>query len=225
MVSSLAFFFSVKKINEDIVYNNLESLQLAVEDNISSSLSAIDKTAKNIILGSNVRQFLREGANLAEMDESGKVLLRQSIEREISNQMLFNSILEEGLIESVNFYLDEHNIAFFSRNGSLDLKDSPSVRQVYRTIQQKSSANPQIFSSTLNDPFLHFVYRISSLDQSSRSVYLIITINREGLLAKCQSITDYENSVVYLADQKGTVILSNQQENEGAPLPDGIDGN
>ena len=159
------------------------------------------------------------------MDESGKVLLRQSIEREISNQMLFNSILEEGLIESVNFYLDEHNIAFFSRNGSLDLKDSPSVRQVYRTIQQKSSANPQIFSSTLNDPFLHFAYRISSLDQSSRSVYLIITINREGLLAKCQSITDYENSVVYLADQKGTVILSNQQENEGAPLPDGIDGN
>ena len=145
VVSSLAFFFSVKKINEDIVYNNLESLQLAVEDNISS-LSAIDKTAKNIILGSNVRQFLREGANLAEMDESGKVLLRQSIEREISNQMLFNSILEEGLIESVNFYLDEHNIAFFSRNGSLDLKDSPSVRQVYRTIQQKSSANPQIFS-------------------------------------------------------------------------------
>ena len=113
VVSSLAFFFSVKKINEDIVYNNLESLQLAVEDNISSSLSAIDKTAKNIILGSNVRQFLREGANLAEMDESGKVLLRQSIEREISNQMLFNSILEEGLIESVNFYLDEHNIAFF----------------------------------------------------------------------------------------------------------------
>lgn len=225
VVSSLAFFFSVKKINEDIVYNNLESLQLAVEDNISSSLSAIDKTAKNIILGSNVRQFLREGANLAEMDESGKVLLRQSIEREISNQMLFNSILEEGLIESVNFYLDEHNIAFFSRNGSLDLKDSPSVRQVYRTIQQKSSANPQIFSSTLNDPFLHFAYRISSLDQSSRSVYLIITINREGLLAKCQSITDYENSVVYLADQKGTVILSNQQENEGAPLPDGIDGN
>lgn len=91
----------------------MESLQLAVEDNISSSLSAIDKTAKNIILGSNVRQFLREGANLAEMDESGKVLLRQSIEREISNQMLFNSILEEGLIESVNFYLDEHNIAFF----------------------------------------------------------------------------------------------------------------
>ena len=77
----------------------MESLQLAVEDNISSSLSAIDKTAKNIILGSNVRQFLREGANLAEMDESGKVLLRQSIEREISNQMLFNSILEEGLIE------------------------------------------------------------------------------------------------------------------------------
>ena len=74
------------------------------------------------------------------MDESGKVLLRQSIEREISNQMLFNSILEEGLIESVNFYLDEHNIAFFSRNGSLDpvsythldvhKRQSPSLRKI-----------------------------------------------------------------------------------------------
>ena len=79
------------------------------------------------------------------MDESGKVLLRQSIEREISNQMLFNSILEEGLIESVNFYLDEHNIAFFSRNGSLDLKDSPSVRQVYRTIQQNPAQTADFF--------------------------------------------------------------------------------
>ena len=124
----------------------MESLQLAVEDNISSSLSAIDKTAKNIILGSNVRQFLREGANLAEMDESGKVLLRQSIEREISNQMLFNSILEEGLIESVNFYLDEHNIAFFfperkpGSQGTLPLSGRCTA-----PYSKKSSANPQIF--------------------------------------------------------------------------------
>ena len=39
-------FLFREKINEDIVYDNLESLQLAVQDNISSSLSAIDKTAK-----------------------------------------------------------------------------------------------------------------------------------------------------------------------------------
>lgn len=225
VASSLAFFFSVKKINEDIVYDNLESLQLAVQDNISSSLSAIDKTAKNIILGSNVRQFLRDGANLAEMDNSGKVLLRQGIEKEISNQMLFNSVLEEGLIESINFYLDEHNIAYFSRDGSLNQKDSPTIRQIYRTIQQNTNANPQIFSSTSYDPYLHFAYRISSLDQSNRSVYLIITINRAGLLAKCQSITDYENSVVYLANQKGTVILSNHQDNEGEALPANIGEN
>ncbi len=221
-ISSFVFFYSIKTLYKDMVYGNLESLLQEIDTNVASSLSSIDKTAKNIVLGNSLHQFLMDGANLAALDEIDQVKLRNNIEKEISNQMLFNNAFEDGLIKSINLYLDDRTIAFLSQDSSISHKDSPAIRQVYRTMQQSSVFEAQFFAPTASDPYLHFAYRISSLDHSNRAVYLIISTHREQLLDKYQSILDYEGAALYLSNKDGTVLLSNNRQMEGSPMPQDI---
>lgn len=219
-IISYAFYaYTLRGMAGSTVLENLRSLQQTVEDNLAAKLAAIDRTAKNIIVGDTVYGYLQDGAPDLSGDDLAQSVLRTGIEKDMTHDLLFDAAFSEGMIESVYLYLSDTNVAFLSRTNRSTDKNLLSTRAVYEQLRETRFWGRRCHTSA-EDSLLYFSHCLYPLSagEASRNLYLILTTSKSRLRELFAPLQNNDSAVYFVTDADGQVILSSQSEAEGAPL-------
>lgn len=218
-ISYSVYAYTVQKMARGTVLENLQSLQLAVEDNLATDLAAINRAAKNIVVGDSVYRYLQNGAPNLAGDELARSVLRTGIEKDMAYDLLFDSAFSEGLIESIYLYLSDDNVAFVSRSNRSTDKDLPSVKAVYEQIRGERFWGQLSFPSSAADPTVYFAYCLYPIttDSANRNLYLVLATAKARLYDHFTPLQNNDGAVYYVLDPEDRVLLSSQADAEGNP--------
>lgn len=218
-ISYSVYAYTVQKMARGTVLENLHSLQLTVEDNLAADLAAINRAAKNIVVGDSVYGYLQNGAPDLTGDVLAQSVLRIGIEKDMAYDLLFDSAFSEGLIESIYLYLSEDNVAFLSRSNRSTDKDLPSVKAVYGQIKGERFWGQHTFPTPASDTMVYFAYCLYPVttDSASRNLYLILATSKSRLYEHFTPLHNNDGAVYYVTDSENRVLLSSQPEAEGNP--------
>ncbi len=218
-ISYSVYAYTVQKMARGTVLENLHSLQLTVEDNLAADLAAINRAAKNIVVGDSVYGYLQNGAPDLTGDELAQSVLRTGIEKDMAYDLLFDSAFSEGLIESIYLYLSEDNVAFLSRSNRSTDKDLPSAKAVYEQIRGERFWGQHTFPTSASDTMVYFAYCLYPVttDSASRNLYLILATSKNRLYEHFTPLHNNDGAVYYVTDSEDRVLLSSQPEAESNP--------
>lgn len=219
VISYSVYAYTVQKMARGTVLENLQSLQLAVEDNLSTDLAAINRAAKNIVVGNSVYRYLQNGAPNLNGDELAQSVLRTGIEKDMAYDLLFDSAFSEGLIESIYLYLSDDNVAFLSRSNRSTDKNLPSVKAVYAQIRGERFWGQRSYPSPAEDDLVYFAYCLYpiSADSTVRNLYLILSTAKAKLDNHFAPLQNNDGAVYYVLDPENQVLVSSLPDTEGKP--------
>lgn len=218
------YAYTVQQMAREMVLDNLRSLQTEVENNLATDLAAIHRTAKNIIVGSTVYDYLQDGAPTLDGDVLAQSVLRSGVERDMTYDLLFDAAFDAGLIENVHLYLTDENIAFLSRNNRSTDKGMPSVQAIYNAVKNERFWGFRCYPSAQEDPLIYFAYCLYSLstDASNRNLYLIFSTRKEMLYAHFEPLLTNDDALFYVTDADGRIIISDNSQTEGMLVPEAL---
>lgn len=216
-VSYGVYAYSVLQMARNSVFDNLRSLQSEVENNLASDLGAIDRAAKNIIVGNTVYRYLQSGAPALSGDVLAQSVLRTGIEKDMTYDLLFDAAFSAGLIENVHLYLTEDNVAFLSRNNRSTDKCMSTVQAIYEGMRQERFWGMRCYPSGPEDPLVYFAYCLYPLstDGANRNLYLIFSTAKARLYERFAPLRSNDGALFFVTDEKGRAIVLSAREAEG----------
>jgi two-component system, sensor histidine kinase YesM len=209
-LAGLYFYWSISSIVTNNANKNLDQLIRQTNENIESSLSAIDSTSFNVISNPTIRSFTIDGTSI---DSNYDVFLlnKSRIESEFRYSLLFDNAWNSQLINTMYLFFNEENYVSISRSlANTNVVDRNNIRIFTKTDDSQDRAM-QIIPPSPDDKTIYFVRNFHYLNDPAKFVKLVIGTDENEIYKKYEKVIDFTGAKGFIMDGSG-IIYSHPQK-------------